>query len=195
MSRRIQFRRGTTAEHLAFIGAPGEITVDTDKNVVVIHDGSTPGGFPNDRFEDLSGNVTLDARLIIQDGTASTSNSTGALVVTGGLGVGGKITSSQIETNTLVETSSIDLKENINPITDGLDKILKLSGVIYDRKDKSFTGEAGLIAEEVEKVLPNIVVKDNENKIKGLVYTKIIAYLIEAIKEQQAQIDELKNRK
>lgn len=45
MPTRIQFRRGTTAQHASFTGAVGEVTVDTDKEVVVVHDGSTAGGF------------------------------------------------------------------------------------------------------------------------------------------------------
>lgn len=45
MATRIQFRRGTTAQHASFTGAVGEMTVDTDKEVVVVHDGSTAGGF------------------------------------------------------------------------------------------------------------------------------------------------------
>lgn len=46
MSTQIQTRRGTTSQHSTFTGAAGEITVDTDKNVVVVHDGSTAGGHP-----------------------------------------------------------------------------------------------------------------------------------------------------
>jgi hypothetical protein len=46
MSTQIQTRRGTTSQHSSFTGAAGEITVDTDKNVVVVHDGSTAGGHP-----------------------------------------------------------------------------------------------------------------------------------------------------
>jgi hypothetical protein len=41
-----QRRRGTTAQHASFTGLLGELTVDTDKDVVVVHDGSTVGGFP-----------------------------------------------------------------------------------------------------------------------------------------------------
>ena len=44
MSRTIQHRRGTTAEHENFIGAPGEITYDTDLKTLRVHDGETPGG-------------------------------------------------------------------------------------------------------------------------------------------------------
>lgn len=46
MPTRVQLRRGTTAEHSTFTGAVGEVTVDTDKDVVVVHDGATAGGFP-----------------------------------------------------------------------------------------------------------------------------------------------------
>ena len=46
MSTQIQRRRGTTSDHSTFTGAGGEITVDTTKNTIVVHDGSTQGGFP-----------------------------------------------------------------------------------------------------------------------------------------------------
>jgi hypothetical protein len=46
MSTQIQRRRGTTAQHASFTGAIGETTIDTDKEVVVVHDGSTVGGYP-----------------------------------------------------------------------------------------------------------------------------------------------------
>lgn len=46
MSTQVQFRRGTTAETNAFAGALGEVTVDTTKNVCVVHDGSKAGGYP-----------------------------------------------------------------------------------------------------------------------------------------------------
>jgi hypothetical protein len=46
MSTQVQFRRGTTAETASFTGAVGEVTVDTSKNVCVVHDGATAGGYP-----------------------------------------------------------------------------------------------------------------------------------------------------
>ena len=46
MATQIQLRRGTTAQHSGFTGAVAEVTVDTDKDVVVVHDGATAGGFP-----------------------------------------------------------------------------------------------------------------------------------------------------
>tara|TARA_A100001515_G_scaffold72226_1_gene57517 strand:- start:1037 stop:1441 length:405 start_codon:yes stop_codon:yes gene_type:complete len=46
MATQVQFRRGTTAQHLTFKGADGEVTVDTSLKTVVIHDALTNGGFP-----------------------------------------------------------------------------------------------------------------------------------------------------
>ena len=46
MSTQIQRRRGTTTDHSTFTGAGGELTIDTTKNTIVVHDGSTAGGFP-----------------------------------------------------------------------------------------------------------------------------------------------------
>lgn len=88
----------------------------------------------------------------------------------------------------ITETSSIALKENVSPITNALDAIMQLVGVTYDRKDGSSKNEAGLIKEEVEKVLPNLVKDD------GIHYTKLTAYLIEAVKELTEEIKILKGK-
>ena len=45
MTTQVQFRRGTTAQHQTFIGAEGEITVDTDKKTLIVHDGVHSSGF------------------------------------------------------------------------------------------------------------------------------------------------------
>ena len=42
----LQLRRGTTAEHSAFTGLVGEVTIDTTKDTIVVHDGVTAGGYP-----------------------------------------------------------------------------------------------------------------------------------------------------
>ena len=54
MATAIQRRRGTTSQHSSFTGLAGEITIDTDKNTVVVHDGSTAGGFPLAKYTDVS---------------------------------------------------------------------------------------------------------------------------------------------
>jgi hypothetical protein len=57
MVTQVQFRRGTTAQHASFTGANGEITIDTDKETAVVHDGTTAGGFPLQTTTGLSANV------------------------------------------------------------------------------------------------------------------------------------------
>jgi len=95
---------------------------------------------------------------------------------------------------TLTESSSIALKENINPITNALELISQICGVTYDRKDGSAKNRAGLIAEHVEKVLPDIVQRDCYGSPAGIQYTNLIAYLVESIKELKAEIDVLKRQ-
>ena len=119
----------------------------------------------------------------------STTDAAHTVVLTGGLGVSGTIYASG-----LTETSSIAFKTNINPITNALDAILKLTGVTYDRIDTQ-KHEAGLIAEHVYKHAPDLVTLDANGKPYGIQYTKISAYLVECIKTLQAEIDELKGKK
>ena len=53
MSKQVQLRGGTTAEHMDFIGAPREVTVDTDLNTLRVHDGQTPGGHDLAKTDDV----------------------------------------------------------------------------------------------------------------------------------------------
>jgi len=93
-------------------------------------------------------------------------------------------------------TSDIRLKENIKPIENALDKISKISGNTYDWKAElkdvhGYEGnDVGVIAQEVEAVLPQLV-QDRDNGYKAVKYDKLVALLIEGIKEQQTQIHNL----
>ena len=98
------------------------------------------------------------------------------------------------QASALVETSSIALKENVEPITGALDLVNKLMGKIYDRRDNGTKQESGLIAEEVFVTAPNLVSLDEDGKPVGVKYTKIIAYLIESIKELSEEITKLKGK-
>ena len=82
---------------------------------------------------------------------------------------------------------------NVVTIENALDKILSLRGVEYDRKDKENKHEVGLIAQEVEKVVPEVVSYSDALDLKSVSYGNIVGILVEAIKEQQSQINELKN--
>lgn len=99
--------------------------------------------------------------------------------------------------------SDVALKENISPINESIEKINQLNGVSYDWKDdyiKSKGGEdgyfvrkrdIGLIAQDVEKVLPEIVAV-NSKGFKAIKYDRIVALLVEAVKEQSKEIKKLK---
>lgn len=101
--------------------------------------------------------------------------------------------SGNLTATSITESSSIKLKENINPIEDALDKILQLNPVTYDRKDGTSINEVGLIAEEVEKIIPNIVSRDEYGNVQGINYTKLSVYLIDAIKSLRKEIEILKD--
>jgi hypothetical protein len=105
----------------------------------------------------------------------------GKLDIVGGLTVNG--TSVQL-------TSDIKLKKNIKPLENSLEKVLQLRGVEYDRIDYE-RHQIGMIAQEVEKVIPDLVLEDSAGT-KVLEYTQLTAVLVEAIKEQQDQINILK---
>jgi hypothetical protein len=88
-------------------------------------------------------------------------------------------------------TSDESLKKNIQPLSDSLDKVLHLEGVSFDWK-KDDARSIGVIAQDVEKVYPELVKTDEKTGLKSVEYGNLIAPLIEAIKEQQQQIDELR---
>ena len=93
-------------------------------------------------------------------------------------------------------SSDIRLKENVVKIDSALNKISQLNGYSFTWNDKQTTyapgkKDLGVIAQEVEGIFPEIV-KDRENGTKGVMYDKLVPVLIEAIKEQQTQIEDLK---
>lgn len=169
--------------NLSFIPSTGELiaTVGSFANVY----GGT-GASGTITIRGTSSGTKATASVLMTDGVASTTTGTGTLVVTGGVGISGQITAT-----TMVETSSITFKENISPIDNALDKILNLAGVEYDRIDNK-EHEAGLIAEHVYKILPDLVSLDQNGKPYGIKYSKLTAYLVEAVKSLKTEIDKLK---
>ena len=94
--------------------------------------------------------------------------------------------------------SDIKLKENIITLENSLENILKLRGVSYYWKDKVKKGERkqiGLIAQELEEVYPEFIINKKEQNgeiIKTVNYSQIVSILIEALKEQQNEIEYIK---
>jgi hypothetical protein len=93
---------------------------------------------------------------------------------------------------TLTENSDISLKENIKPLESQLEIVDKLNPIFYNkigRKEK----EIVFIAQEVEKLLPDLVNED-EDGLKSLSYTRMTAVLVKSIQELEARVKELENK-
>lgn len=90
--------------------------------------------------------------------------------------------------------SSARFKTNVQPLLGALAKVGQLQGVSYESK-LSGKHEIGMIAEDVDRVLPQIVSRDIEtNEVQGIDYSRLSALLVEALKAQQSEIDSLKQR-
>ena len=88
------------------------------------------------------------------------------------------------------------LKDNIEPIKNALKKISLIGGYTYEWNDKQSTYDGpdiGVIAQEIEKIAPELVI-ERENGYKAVKYEKIIAILIEGIKELSEKVEKLENK-
>ena len=115
---------------------------------------------------------------------------TGALTVTGAITATGEVTAYY---------SDVNLKKDIVEIQDPISKVMSLRGVTFRPNETALAlgitdkEEVGVIAQEVQEVLPEVVLENSEGK-KSVAYGNVIGLLIEAIKEQQQTIEELKAR-
>ena len=120
-----------------------------------------------------------------------------------GVGISPSTTTGQIDASGDIiaySTSDIRLKEVIKPIENSLEKISAISGVNYKWKPEfndihgyNDKHDVGVIAQEILSILPEAV-RQNATGYYSVRYERIIPLLIEAIKEQQKQIDELKSK-
>lgn len=144
------------------------------------------------------------------DGTDQLIHDTDGVQITSdfafGVGVAPSTTNGRIDaSNDVVAFSSSDIrwKENIKPIENALDKVSQIGGYEFDWKELSederetqhgnVGHDVGVIAQEIEKVLPEVVTT-RDNGFMGVKYEKIVPLLIESIKELKAEIEELKRR-
>lgn len=158
-----------------------------------------------------SDNITGNAATATTATTASTANAlnTGNDYQVNSLGVGTAASGTAGEiraTNdiTAYYSSDINLKKDVELISEPIEKLKQIRGVAYSwneeyLKEREVDGyfvrerEIGVIAQEVEGVLPEIVATRDDG-YKAVRYERLVALLIEAVKDQQVQIDELKSR-
>jgi hypothetical protein len=157
-----------------------------------------------DWIVDQYGTTSSDARLRI---FAGNSEMNGLIIKENGfIGMGTIAPSVRLQVagdiiaNSIAGSSDARFKTNVTPIVNPLQKVLALRGVNFDWKTTEFPARSfsenrsvGFIAQEVEKVLPEVVqTEKNAEGYKSVQYDKVVALLVEAIKEQQMQIDSLK---
>ena len=155
------------------------------RNLVINPSGGNIGLFQaNPRYRlDVSGSAR------VQSGSLAVGTATPSVTI-------GRIDAS----NDVVafSTSDINFKTNLSPISGAIDRITQISGYEFDwipnQEHHGFEGrDIGVIAQEIEKVLPQVVTT-RASGYKGVKYEKIVPLLIQAIKEQQKQIEDLQNQ-
>ena len=154
------------------LDSAGDIILDADGGDVFVKDaGTTYGSLTNS-----SGN------LIIKSGTTTAATFSGANVTFAGTLASGAITSS----GDVTAFSSIALKDDVRTIDNALNKVADMRGVYFTKDGEAGTG---VIAEEVETVLPEVV---HNYEYKSVAYGNIVGVLIEAIKELKEEVTSLK---
>ena len=176
-----------------------KFTAGNSQDLQLYHDGSNShitNTYDSGYLHIKSDNISLAARSVGENMLLASKNGAVTLFYDGSTRLA--TTSAGVTVTGIVDsTSDIKLKENIKTIENSLDKVLKLRGVEFDWKE-SKEHSIGVIAQEVEEVLPELV---HETKgTKTVSYGNITAVLIEAIKEQneiinnmKKEIEELKN--
>jgi hypothetical protein len=163
------------------VGVSGQVTAATVSATTV--SGTTlTGTLSTGAQTNITSVGTLSNLQVTAIGVGAANSTAGTLTTTGNAIIGGTIT----------VNSDASLKTNVTTITNALEKVLALRGVMYDRIANN-NHEMGVIAQEVEAIIPELVIT-NEHGIKSVAYANTVALLIEAIKEQQLQIDELKGK-
>lgn len=185
---------------------PGEITLNPTTNAYEggqINFKKSLTGSTADWSIDQYGTTAADARLRI----FNTSEANGMVIKENGfIGMGNSAPTVRLQVtgdiiaNSIAGSSDARFKTNITPIANPLEKVLALRGVHFNWNTSAFPQRMfsdkrtlGFIAQEVEKVLPEIVQTENTTEgYKSVQYDKVVALLVEAMKEQQKQISQLK---
>ena len=133
------------------------------------------------------------SNIVIRSGTSAMIIGNGAKAnFQDDIGVSGTITATG-DITAFGAVSDITLKENIQPIENALDKVSKIRGVTFNYIDKPDERVPGVIAQELQEVLPEAVYETENGKL-AVRYDNTIALLLEAIKELKKEVEELKGK-
>jgi hypothetical protein len=192
--------KGTLNEvEVSVSGAPGEVTIGLPDSISIASSVTAVKyyGDGSELTNISAGNVDLDGTNQSFNTLTLTGPGIGLTVDNGidvngfadfnaGMAVVGVVTATDFNS-----TSDIRKKDNVVEIEDAVAKVQALRGVTFDWKDGSGSS-GGIIAQEVEAVLPTLVKEGADHKT--VIYNGLIGLLVQAVKEQQAQIDELKSK-
>ncbi len=156
------------------------------------------------RIGNDNGNMIFD---LVND-SYTTSTERMRITNAGNLGIGTSTPSVRLQVagdiiaNSIAGSSDARFKTNVFPIENPLQKVMQLRGVTFDWKTKEFPNRKftenralGFIAQEVEQVIPEVVQTEKTAEgYKSVQYDKVVALLVEAIKEQQKQIEQLQQK-
>jgi len=158
------------------------------------------GGFNGAGFETQSGNIFIsdgagNIRMFVTGSTGFTGIGPGFTAPLYPLHVSGSFGGISIySTNDIAAFSDESVKTELQVIDNALEKIEQIHGYTYVRiDDESKTRRAGVIAQEIQKVLPEVVTQNQDGTL-NVAYPNLVALLIEAIKELNQEIKELKNK-
>jgi hypothetical protein len=191
----------TLANHLN-MGDNDIIKLGASADLQIYHDGSnsriTDSGTGSIivatsevQFQNVAGNEVIMGGLADGAVTLYFNNAPKLATVTGGVNVTGTLTA----TTNVTVSSDIRLKSNIETIDSALDKVKAMRGVYFDRHDDKATRAVGVIAQEMQEVMPEVVVTDDtEDKHLSVAYGNLVGVLIEAVKELSDKVEELEDR-
>lgn len=135
----------------------------------------------------LSVNSATSVDIAAGTGSVNVSTTSGTVA----LSINGTGRADEFQAQKFIYSSDRRMKENLMPITNALQKVLLLRGFSYDWKG-GHGHDVGLMAQDVEKVFPELVTKSEGSM--GVDYAKIIAPVVEAIRELKAENDELRHK-
>ena len=166
-----------------------------DGNVVLQSDDGSGGVDSYLYLDGTNGKVQIEKPTDISDTTQSDAKTTGAFVVDGGVGIAKTL---NVGEDVVAFASSDErYKDNVTPIENPNEKLKQIGGYTFDWNDNHevFKGQhdVGVIAQEIEKVLPEIV-ETRESGYKAVKYEKIVALLIESNKELLKRIEDLESK-